>query len=89
MIFCKLGVYQISFRSLRIISMSYHNGYSKIVAVCQMTSTEDREKNLNCVESLVQAARRQNASVSTETYRVLTCKAGVCKLISNNVECKY
>lgn len=28
-----------------------------------MTSTEDREKNLNCVESLVQAARRQNASM--------------------------
>lgn len=69
--------------------MSYHNGYGKIVAVCQMTSTEDREKNFNCVESLVQAAQRQNASVSPEAFGVLIRKTGVCKLITNNVECKY
>lgn len=51
------------FRALvaKMSSLSLYN--DTVVAVCQMTSTDDKEENFQCCESLVQAAKKQNAAV--------------------------
>lgn len=58
--------------------MSIHSGSSNAtVAVCQMTSGQDKDKNFNCVENLVKLAVERNASVSTLLFANL---AKICEL---------
>lgn len=47
--------------------MSIHSN-NKIVAVCQMTSGEDKSENLKVCENLIKSAKSQNASVCTEFF---------------------
>lgn len=49
------------------MSTSSHSSET-YVAVCQMTSKSNKEENFKCCESLVQTAKKQNASVSVEYF---------------------
>lgn len=51
--------------------MSTHS--NKIVAVCQMTSGQDKSENLNTCENLIKSAKSQNASVRTKFFHLSLC----------------
>lgn len=57
------NIFKILEKIQKYLKMNTHSN-SKIVAVCQMTSTDDKEKNFLTCENLVKSAKEHNASVS-------------------------
>lgn len=45
-----------------------------LIAVCQMTSTNDKEKNLQTVTELAAKAKSRSACVSTKTFNCINIK---------------
>lgn len=63
--FCKFNDFnlnkKINFRQLVRYKSTMEN--KKRIAVCQMTATGDREKNMNAVSNLIEKASKKNVQV--------------------------
>lgn len=57
-----------------IIKMSTTHFNDTVIAVCQMTSRDNKEENFKCCETLVQAAINQKASVCFTSQSSFTIK---------------
>lgn len=62
------------YRFVQNFIMNLHSDCCRVVAVAQMTATNDKEKNFSTFKALVTAAKKQNASVS---------------IITNNIHCTW